>query len=451
MSAPLEWDPGEANPKQKLFFASRKLYTGYGGAKGGGKTWAVRIKALLGAYNYPGIRILIMRKTYPELQSNHIEPMLKLIRSELASYNGCLIHFGHWSGEESELEYNGQEYDWIFLDEATQFTWRAFQFLGGLLRGVNEFPKRMYITCNPGGVGHRWVKRLFIDRDYIQNRENPEENEDPDDYVFIPATVEDNTALLKSSPGYLRMLSSMPENLRKAYRYGDWDSLGGNYFPELSDAVHVTEPFQIPRHWRRYRAFDYGLDMFACAWFAVDEAGRSWMYREYSKSGLIVQEAAKAMLERTLPGEQIEVTFAPPDMWSRQKDSGRTMAEIFLECGVPIVRADNSRVQGHMMIKDMLAKRPDGRPSLLFFNTCRQTLDDLRDIQSDANDPNDCAREPHEVTHRVDAVRYYCVSRVERAGETMRRAADEDGGIAYDEFIHGGGLSAGYLNFGGYM
>ena len=165
MSEVLEWNPGEANPKQKLFFASRKLYTGYGGAKGGGKTWAVRTKALLGAYNYPGIRILVMRRTYPELQSNHIEPMLKLIRPELASYNGSLhtvyfvngslIHFGHWSGEESELEYNGQEYDWIFLDEATQFTWRAFQFLGGLLRGVNDIPKRMYVTCNPGGVGHR--------------------------------------------------------------------------------------------------------------------------------------------------------------------------------------------------------------------------------------------------------------------------------------------------------
>lgn len=341
MSEVLEWNPGEANPKQKLFFASRKLYTGYGGAKGGGKTWAVRTKALLGAYNYPGIRILVMRRTYPELQSNHIEPMLKLIRPELASYNGSLhtvyfvngslIHFGHWSGEESELEYNGQEYDWIFLDEATQFTWRAFQFLGGLLRGVNDIPKRMYVTCNPGGVGHRWVKRLFIDREYITGRENPEENEDPDDYVFIPATVEDNTALLKSSPGYLRMLSSMPENLRRAYRYGDWESLGGNYFPELSEAVHVSPVFRIPGHWKRYRAFDYGLDMFACAWFAVDEQGRSWMYREYSKSGLIVQEAARAMLERTLPGERIEVTFAPPDMWSRQKDSGRTMAEIFFE------------------------------------------------------------------------------------------------------------------------
>ena len=306
MTGEYVWDPGEANPKQKLFFASRSLYTAYGGAKGGGKTWAVRTKALLGAYNYAGIRILILRRTYPELQSNHIEPMLKMINPEFCSYNGSLrsiyfangslIHFGHWAGETSELEYNGQEYDWIFLDEATQFTWRSFQFLGGLLRGVNDFPKRMYITCNPGGVGHRWVKRLFIDRDFITDPDDPEASENPDDYVFIPATVEDNTALLRSSPAYLRMLASMPENLRRAYRYGEWDSLGGNYFPEFSEAAHVAEPFALPASWKRYRAFDYGLDMFACAWFAVDGEGRSWMYREFSAPGLIVREAAEAML-----------------------------------------------------------------------------------------------------------------------------------------------------------
>ena len=201
MTGEYVWDPGEANPKQKLFFESRKLFTAYGGAKGGGKTWAVRTKALLGAYNYAGIRILILRRTYPELQSNHIEPMLKMINTEFCSYNGSLhsiyftngslIHFGHWAGEASELEYNGQEYDWIFIDEATQFTWRSFQFLGGLLRGVNDFPKRMYITCNPGGVGHRWVKRLFIDRDFIEDPDDPEASERPEDYVFIPATVED--------------------------------------------------------------------------------------------------------------------------------------------------------------------------------------------------------------------------------------------------------------------
>lgn len=457
-----EWNPGTANPKQKQFFMSRKPFTGYGGAKGGGKTWAVRTKAMLGAYNYPGIRILIMRKTYPELQSNHIEPMLKMIVPEAASYNGSthsiyfkngsLIHFGHWAGESSELEYNGQEYDWIFLDEATQFTWRTFQFLGGLLRGVNNVPKRMYITCNPGGVGHRWVKRLFIDKEYITNSDKPEENEDPNDYLFIPATVEDNKALLESSPGYLKMLSSMPEDLRRAYRYGDWDSLGGNYFPEFSDGLHVAEPFKIPPNWKRYRAFDYGLDMFACAWFAVDEDGRSYMYREYSESNLITQDAAKMMLNLTLPGEKIEVTFAPPDMWNRQKDTGKTMAEIFMEFGVPIVRADNNRVQGHMLIKEMLAKRPDGKPSLLFFNTCNQTIDDIKDIQADDKNPNDCAKEPHEVTHRVDAVRYYCISRTMSA-EAERIEAEladeEDEEEDYDDYMTGGAVTASYMAYGG--
>lgn len=457
------WNPGTANPKQKQFFMSRKPFTGYGGAKGGGKTWAVRTKAMLGAYNYPGIRILIMRKTYPELQSNHIEPMLKMIVPEAASYNGSthsiyfkngsLIHFGHWAGESSELEYNGQEYDWIFLDEATQFTWRTFQFLGGLLRGVNNVPKRMYITCNPGGVGHRWVKRLFIDKEYITNSDKPEENEDPNDYLFIPATVEDNKALLESSPGYLKMLSSMPEDLRRAYRYGDWDSLGGNYFPEFSDGLHVVEPFKIPSNWKRYRAFDYGLDMFACAWFAVDEEGRSYMYREYSESNLITQDAAKMMLNLTLPGEKIEVTFAPPDMWNRQKDSGKTMAEIFMEFGVPIVRADNNRVQGHMLIKEMLAKRPDGKPSLLFFNTCNQTTDDIKDIQADDKNPNDCAKEPHEVTHRVDAVRYYCISRT-MAAEAERVEAEyedaEDEEEDYDDYMTGGPVTASYMAYGGH-
>ena len=122
--APLLWDPGTANPKQREFFRSRALYTAYGGAKGGGKTWAVRTKALLGAYYYPGIRILIMRRTYPELLNNHIEPMRQALRPAFAKYsaerraiyfaNGSVIRFGHWAGERSEGEYNGQEYDWIF-------------------------------------------------------------------------------------------------------------------------------------------------------------------------------------------------------------------------------------------------------------------------------------------------------------------------------------------------
>ena len=154
------WSSGEVSDKQQQFLDSQTLFTCYGGAKGGGKTHIVRIKAIGAAlYGYPGIKILIMRKTYNEVFENHIRPMLTMVDPSIYSYNGTThlmtfengssIKFGHWAGEQSENEYNGLEYDWIFIDEATQFTERTFDFLGGCLRGTNNIPKRMYLTCNP--------------------------------------------------------------------------------------------------------------------------------------------------------------------------------------------------------------------------------------------------------------------------------------------------------------
>ena len=419
---------GELNPKQEQFCQSRALYTAYGGARGGGKTHAVRIKAVGGAVRWPGIRILIVRRTYPELQSNHIEPILKLVPQEIASYNGTMhtmyftngstIKFGHYQGIAAETEYQGQEYDWIFMDEATQFTEREFRTLGGCLRGVNEVPKRFYITCNPGGVGHRWVKRLFIDRKFKTDSENPEENENPDDY-------------------------------RQAHRYGDWDALSGAYFAEFSEARHVIKPFKIPEHWRRYRSFDYGLDALACHWIAIDENGRCYVYREVKASNLIVQEAAKLIADCTLPNENILVTFAPPDMWNRQKDTGKTMAEVFMLNGINIVRSDNNRVQGHMQIKEMLADMPDGKPGLLFTNNCTEIISDIQAIQADEKNPNDCAKNPHEISHTVDSVRYFCVSRTVAAERISNAEIYEENEQLedYDEYMTGGEINAAYINF----
>ncbi|MGX8699614.1 MAG: phage terminase large subunit [bacterium] len=426
----MTWNPGEANPKQKLFFASRALYTAYGGAKGGGKTWAVRTKAIGGALMNPGIRILILRRTYPELEENHIRPILREMPRLAAKYNasqrlvsfqnGSIIKFGHWQGLESELEYQGQEFDWIFIDEATQFTERTFHYLGGCLRGVNDFPKRMYLTCNPGGVGHAWVKRLFIDRDFHTNTGDPEADERPEDYVFIPATVEDNAALLKSSPGYLRMLAAMPEDQRAAYRYGDWNALGGSYFRELRRDRHLEAPRGVPPEWRLYRSLDYGLDMLAVLWIGVDAAGRRHVYREFRKAGLIVREAAEAILRLTPPEERIELTYAPPDLWSRQKDSGRTMEELFREHGLILTRAENDRAAGHLCIKEALAPGRDGQPGLMLSRACPGLWRDLEEIQADAVNPSDCAREPHGITHSVDALRYFCVMHREAAAEEAR-------------------------------
>ncbi|MCL1829384.1 MAG: phage terminase large subunit [Oscillospiraceae bacterium] len=455
-------DFGEANPKQRLFYESRALYTAYGGARGGGKSHAVRVKAVGGALRWPGIKILILRRTYPELQGNHIEPIKTMIPRTLAVYNGTLrvmhfvngstIRFGHFRNSSSETEYQGQEYDWIFTDEATQFTEREFRTLGGCLRGVNDIPKRFYLTCNPGGVGHSWVKRLFIDGDFKRNKENPEENENPKDYKFIFATVEDNKHLLEKSPQYLQMLSSLPEHLRRAHRYGDWDAMSGSYFPEFSEAKHVVKAFKIPDAWPRYRAFDYGLDMLACFHIAVDPEGRSYVYRELCKEKLIVQDAAKEMLSMTLPQEKIEATFAPPDMWSTLKDTGKTMAEVFALNGIGLIRASNNRVQGHLQIHELLAERDvpgarEKRPGIVFFENCKNIISDIQAIRADERNPNDCAKEPHDVTHTVDALRYFAVSRVIAGSLNSSPQEDEDpGGYAdYNDIMRGGAVMRSYL------
>ena len=455
-------DLGTLNPKQMKFYSSTAKYVGYGGARGGGKTHAVRVKAISGALLYPGIRILIIRRTYSELQHNHIEPILKMIpQPEVGVYNiqlhqiyftnGSTIIFGPFNSYNSAFqEYQGQEYDWIFIDEATQFTEQEFRLLGGCLRGVNEFPKRMFLTCNPGGVGHRWVKRLFVDRDFKQDCENPEENEDPNDYEFIQATVDDNTALMKSEGGkdYLKQLSQLPENIRAAHRYGNWNGLSGNYFPEFSEGKHTCEAFPIPRWWRRYRALDYGLDMLACYWFAVDESGRAWCYREVKQKDLVVSDAARTILEHTGMNEHIDITFAPPDLWSRTKDSGKSMAELFMTNGVALVKASNNRVQGWLQVKEFLKDSPDGKPGLIFFRNCKGIIEDIQAIQADEKNPNDCAKEPHDITHSNDAIRYFCVSR-SLPGEYReeKEEPDEEPVDTYENTMTGGAATAGYIGY----
>ena len=454
-------DLGDLNAKQVQFLKSTALYCGYGGARGGGKSHAVRIDAVRGALKYPGIKILIVRRRYTDLQGNYVEPLNKILPSTIAEYNsqlhqyyfinGSTIKLGHFqSYGQAADEYQGQEFDWIFMDEATQFTEQEFRLLGGCLRGVNSIPKKFRLTMNPGGVGHRWVKRLFIDRQFKTDCANPEENENPDDYEFIQALVTDNTALMKSNGGkqYLAMLSSLPENIRNAHRYGDWDALGGNYFPEFQTATHVCEPFVIPPSWARYRAFDYGLDALAVLWFAIAPNGRVYMYRELKKSGLIVSDAAQEILSNTGVNEKIVTTYAPDDIWSRQKDTGKTMAEVFLSNGVAIVKASRSRVQGWLQVKEFLAPMEDGKPKLMVFNTCQNFIDDIQAIHASDKDPNDCATEPHDITHLLDSCRYFCISRTmaAKSGEDKPEpdefeTAEED----YESYMTGGKITNAYI------
>lgn len=272
------------NERQKLFFMARRRFIGYGGARGGGKTWSVRMKAMLLASRYAGIKILIVRRSFQELRDNHILPLQMELR-DIARWkeqekrfifpNGSYIRFGYCSAERDVLQYQGQEFDIIFIDEATQLTEFQFQTFKGCLRGANDFPKRMYLTCNPGGVGHAWVKRLFVDRRY-------QGDERADDYEFIQAKVTDNPVLMEKDPEYIHMLESLPYELREAWLNGSWDVFAGQYFSEWDRDVHVVEPFEPPAWWRRYVTIDYGLDMLAAYLIVVDEHDMAfvWVYGE---------------------------------------------------------------------------------------------------------------------------------------------------------------------------
>lgn len=411
---------GTPSEKQRAFFEARGRFVAYGGARGGGKSWAVRKKALLLAARHAGIRILLLRRTYPELRENHILPLLRELHG-VARYketekafifpNGSRLKFGYMDGEGDALQYQGQEFDVIFMDEATQFTEFQFKTLTACLRGANDLPKRFYLTCNPGGVGHAWVKRLFITREYRAL-------ERAEDYVFIPARVYDNTALTRSDPGYVRMLESLPEDLRRAWLEGDWDIFAGQYFKEFRREVHVAQPFAIPEHWRRYVTMDYGLDMLACYFIALNGEGRAYVYREIYEPGLIVSDACER-IRRAAAGERIEHYLAPPDLWNRRQETGRSVAELFAGRGVRLTRTSNARVDGWMAVHEWL--RPfdaDGKTTaaLQIFENCPNLIRTLPALRFDGKNANDTADTPHELTHAPDALRGFCIFRARAAG-----------------------------------
>lgn len=414
---------GTPSAKQEQFLTARERYVAYGGARGGGKSWALRFKLVVLCLKKPGIRCLLIRRTYAELKENHINVLRKLIPAELARYResdkvfsfacGSVLKLGYMDSESDVLQYQGQEYDIIALDEATQLTEYQFQTLKGCLRGANAFPKRMYLTCNPGGVGHGWVKRLFIDRDYRQG-------ETPEDYRFIQALLYDNEPLMRKDPEYEKGLKSLPEDIQQAWLYGKWDVFDGQFFKEFDRSIHVVEPFAVPEHWNLYRAFDYGLDMLACLWVAVDTCGNAYVYRELNKSGLVVSEAAAEIRSHTPQGERIRETYCPPDMWSRQKDSGKTMAELFFAGGIDIVAASSDRHQGWLQVKealrvfdlrDEISGECKKAAKLYMMANCTELIRNIPLLQFDAHDVNDVSVTPHDITHNTDALRYFCVSR----------------------------------------
>ncbi|MBO4854653.1 MAG: phage terminase large subunit [Oscillospiraceae bacterium] len=422
---------GRPNEKQKQFLLCRKKYVAFGGARGGGKSWAVRTKAKLLALYYPGIRILILRRTLPELESNH----LRFLRRELqgvAEYiagsrqfrfpGGSTVEFGYCAADGDLDRYQGAEYDVLFIDEATQLREEWLRRLAACVRGVNAFPKRIYYTCNPGGPGHGYIRRLFIDRRY-------EKGENPEDYAFIPARVTDNTALLAAQPDYIRQLEALPAALRRAWLEGRWDIFQGQVFREFTDdpehyadrrLTHVIEPFDIPRSWNVYRSYDFGYAKpFSVGWWAVDhdgviyrilelygctdtpDEGVQWSPDRQFAEIRRVEETHPWLRGRTIQG------VADPAIWDASR--GESIYETALKYRIYFTKGDNRRIPGWMQLHYRMSFDEDGYPMLYVFRNCRAFIRTVPQLLYADAAPEDV--DTRQEDHAADESRYFCMSR----------------------------------------
>lgn len=281
---------------------------------------------------------------------------------------------------------------WLFIEEAYEIDDEAdFDTLDESIRG--ELPpgyfKRVLMIFNPWSES-TWIKSRFFDA--------------PSDKVLtMTTTYMDNPWLSDTDRAIFEdMRINRPERYRVA-GLGDWGISGAVYFEEFDPDVHVVQPFQIPDYWRIERAIDYGLDALACLYVAIDPEGNAYVISEVYKHGLIVSDAAAA-IQNGEPRQQTRwVTYAPPDLWSRTKDTGRTIDEIYRDCGVPLTKSDNNRISGWMQIHERLKVVDDvdgGKTARIkIFSSCKNLIRCISTIKADEDNINDCATEPHELTH----------------------------------------------------
>lgn len=440
--------PYKPQPRQVKYHQAKDIdELLYGGAAGGGKSEATIWDALKYALQYQGSRQIIFRRTFPDLQRSIIMRTLQAYPKQLGKYNqskhewnfinGSVIELAYWDNDSNYMNYQGAEYDVIRWEELTQFEERWYIYMLSRLRsGGNDYPKSVKSTTNPGGVGHSWVKRRFIDigpseqihqvpitDDNGTHLAYPPQHPRAGDLaynrvIFIPANVYDNQALMNNDPNYLMRLMALPDNERKQLLEGDWDTFAGQYFSEFSRAVHVVQPFAIPHDWKRYRAMDEGYnDPYVCLWVAMDREGNAYLYREFVKSKLLSHEQAEETIRRTA-GEKIDYSVGDTSFWNKGKESGKSPFEVFAEKGIPLVQATKERVNGWKRLREWLHVYDAVDPvsgqtfktaKLKIFSSCIHAIESIPSMIVDEIHPEDI--EDHSLDHVPDALRYWCMSR----------------------------------------
>ena len=404
---------------QTDFLAADEKDVLYGGAAGGGKSYAMLVDPLRYAHK-KAHRALILRRSMPELRemidkSRELYPQafpgakFREVEKLWNFPSGAKIEFGFLERDADVYRYQGQAYSWIGFDEIThlptEFSWN---YLASRLRTTDpEIKTYLRCTANPGGVGSHWVKNR-----YIEPAESNKSFKGTDGLTrkFIPAKLVDNPYLAKDGV-YEQMLKSLPPTQRQQLLEGNWDVAEGAAFTEFDPKLHVITPFALPYHWERLKGIDYGYASESCClWGIVDiNDGTLIIYRELYKKGLTGVELASIITDMETEDPFSVSGVLDTAAWANTGTTGPTVGESLTRAGHKLRRADKNRIQGKVQVHEYLKLNEKGRPKLQIFNTCPNLIRELQSIPLSKTNPEDV--DTHASDHAYDALRYMIMSR----------------------------------------
>jgi len=427
---------------QTEFLSSSEREVLYGGAAGGGKSYAMLADPLHGLNN-PNFSGLLVRHTTEELReliqkSQELYP--KAIpgikwserKSQWVSPRGGRLWMSYLDKDMDVMRYQGQAFNWIGFDELTQWsTPYAWNYMRSRLRSAysDELGLYMRATTNPGGAGHQWVKKMFIDPSPSKESFWATDIETGDTIVypkghsregqplfkrrFIPASLFDNPYLSEGGD-YEAMLLSLPEHQRKQLLEGNWDVNEGAAFPEFNRKIHVVDPYSIPKSWTRFRACDYGYGSWTgVVWIAVSPSEQLVVYREMYVTKVTATDLADMILDAEQEDGTIRYGVLDSSLWHKRGDTGPSLAEQMIMRGCrwrPADRSKGSRVAGkNELHRRLQVDEFTDEPRLVFFSTCTNTIAQVPSLPLDKRNPEDV--DTHAEDHLYDALRYGVMTR----------------------------------------
>ena len=415
------------SPKQEEFLNATDThkYVLYGGAKGGGKShilrWALVRKLTRWAQKgFRNVRVGLFCEDYVSLKDRQITKIEKEFPKWLGTLSESNIEgmsfrlhpkFGGGiialRNLDDTSKYASSEFAVTAIDELTKNKKEVFDQFRSIVRWPNIEDTGIWGATNPGEIGHLWVKKLWIDRQF-----GPEDPM-PEQFKFVRSLPTDNP---HNAQSYLDELKKLPERLKKAYYDGNWDVFAGQYFSEWDREHHVCIPFPIPSFFKRFRAYDHGRSAPACCkWYALDHDGRVWVYRELYVQGMNVDQIASE-INRLSVGETYEYSVADPAIFANigfvDKYGGQTIGETFARNGIMFLPASNRRVDGWNLMHQYLRYDDLNPPKIIYFSTCVDSIRTIPALVHDDVHPEDVNTKGED--HAGDCDRYFLMSLHER-------------------------------------